>query len=304
MERMSLETLYQPTLVALSTSVVQSNCMLECPRNILRILCASTGECMLCSTGCNTHLVGTRVVLMAGPFNYRFTNPTDDFRLIQVDIGLGQGRFNGFSLSELETVFPGLAKILHMPNQNVVFYDNYSFVLTAVQNLHSFSLYDTPDREMQITLTLYFLLSAAAAASGEGSLSGKQCSKYVRNALQYIHENYMCHITTSDIAKSAGIHIGHLHRVFPAETGYRVGEYLTRLRIDKAKSLLMRTDLPSAMIAYCIGVSTSQYFSRLFKQKVGMTPQEFRRSYNLTCQYPASRYAGCTMREMPMEDTP
>ena len=86
----------------------------------------------------------------------------------------------------------------------------------------------------------------------------------------------------ADVAAAAGVHVGHLHRIFPAETGRRIGEYLTDLRMDKAKSLLMRTDLPSSRVATLSGVSSLPYFSRLFKQKTGMTPLEFRRSYAVT----------------------
>ena len=52
--------------------------------------------------------------------------------------------------------------------------------------------------------------------------------------------------------------------------------------MDNAKSLLMRTDLPSSRVAALSGVNSLPYFSRLFKQKTGMTPLEFRRSYAVT----------------------
>lgn len=166
-----------------------------------------------------------------------------------------------------------------------MFCDNFAFVISTLQNIHTFSLYEHSVCGMQVTLTLSFLLAAISTSKWEDNIPPNHDNKHVRTALQYIHENCMCNITTADIADAAGIQIGHLHRIFPAETGYRPGEYLTNLRISKAKSLLMRTDISNTSIAYRVGISTLQYFSRLFKQQVGVTPQALRKSYNLTCDY-------------------
>jgi two-component system response regulator YesN len=100
----------------------------------------------------------------------------------------------------------------------------------------------------------------------------------------------MFSISTEDIARAAGVHVGHLHRIFPAETGMRIGEYLTHLRVEKAKSLLMHTDIPSSSIATRIGISSQQYFCRMFKKETGMSPQEYRKSYALTCHYDPAFY--------------
>ena len=69
-----------------------------------------------------------------------------------------------------------------------------------------------------------------------------------------------------------------------------IGEYLTHLRIEKAKSLLMHTDISNASIASRTGINSQQYFCRLFKKETGMSPQEYRRSYALTCEYDPDFY--------------
>ena len=97
-------------------------------------------------------------------------------------------------------------------------------------------------------------------------------------------------ISTEDIARAAGVHVGHLHRIFPEEIGMTIGEYLTHLRIEKAKTLLMHTDIPNASIAARTGISSQQYFCRLFKKETGMSPQEYRKSYALTCEYDPEFY--------------
>jgi YesN/AraC family two-component response regulator len=55
-------------------------------------------------------------------------------------------------------------------------------------------------------------------------------------------------------------------------------EYLTAIRMEKAKMLLLRTDIPATDIPDYVGVGSRSYFHALFKKHTGMTPVEFRRS--------------------------
>ena len=55
-------------------------------------------------------------------------------------------------------------------------------------------------------------------------------------------------------------------------------EYLTQLRMNKAKELLKRTDMRSGEIAIAIGYNDPHYFSYLFKKSVGMNPRDYRNS--------------------------
>lgn len=274
-----------PSLSTLSTSIAHTERDYTIRPNIARLLCASSGGCMLEVEGKSVHLIGARMALLTGTITYRLTKPSSDFALTSIDITMEPGRLCDFGLKELASAFPALQRITNEVRSCIVFYDNFAMVMTALQSIHTFSMYDTPERDMQISLTLSFLLAAVATSAWDEDLQGMQYSKHVRAALKYIHENYMCNITTTEIAAAAGVHIGHLHRVFLAETGSNIGEYVTHVRIEKAKSLLMRTDIPTRAVANRVGVSTLQYFSRLFKRQVGVTPQAFRRSYDLTCDY-------------------
>jgi two-component system response regulator YesN len=66
--------------------------------------------------------------------------------------------------------------------------------------------------------------------------------------------------------------------VFAQETGLTFTQYLTALRIGKAKELLEATEMRSSQIAQEIGYNDSHYFSYLFKKNTGMTPGEYRKS--------------------------
>lgn len=278
-------TAVHPSLSTVSTSIAQIERDYTCPANILRVLCAASGSCTIVTAEKSVRLIGASMVLLIGDITYRLTQPTGDFILTRMDIALESGSCYDFDMDKLKDAFPEIIRLYQQPRACIVFYDNYAFVMSTLQNIHTFSLSEQPERGIQITLTLCFLLAAISTSVWDENLPLARNSKHVRAALLYIHENYMCNISTADIAAAAGVHIGHLHRIFLAETGCRPGEYLINLRISKAKSLLMRTDMPTTSIAHRVGVSTLQYFSRLFKQQVGVTPQAFRKSYNLTCPY-------------------
>ena len=57
-----------------------------------------------------------------------------------------------------------------------------------------------------------------------------------------------------------------------------ITEYLTELRVEKAKMLLARTDVPIIEVADYIGLNSRQYFSMLFKKMTGMSPAAYRKS--------------------------
>ncbi len=79
---------------------------------------------------------------------------------------------------------------------------------------------------------------------------------------------------------AAMVHVspGHLSRVFRKETGESLSDYILKKRIAVAKQLLAKTNLPITGITQRVGISYSSYFTKIFKEQTGMTPQEYRQS--------------------------
>ena len=59
-----------------------------------------------------------------------------------------------------------------------------------------------------------------------------------------------------------------------------VREYLTRLRLTRAKELLRATDLPVSEVAYRVGMENTSYFISVFRSREGATPQQYRRRWS------------------------
>ena len=94
---------------------------------------------------------------------------------------------------------------------------------------------------------------------------------------EYIERHYTNpDLTLNDVASQANLSASHFSVVFSQETHQTFKEYLTEIRINKAKELLRMTALRSADIAYQVGYNDPHYFSSVFKKNTGFSPIEFR----------------------------
>lgn len=104
--------------------------------------------------------------------------------------------------------------------------------------------------------------------------------KVVKKTLEYIQTHISSPLRLGDLAKLAGFSPTYFHKIFHDTTGIPLNEYITTLRIDLAKNLLVRTNLPIYRIAQDCGFENIPYFSSLFKKHEKISPAEFRKKYN------------------------
>ncbi len=98
----------------------------------------------------------------------------------------------------------------------------------------------------------------------------------IEAAKKYIEKNYTLNITLEDVSREVNISSYYLSRIFKEVTGQNFIDYLTGLRIEKAKELLRTTQLSMKEICAKSGYSDPNYFSKTFKKNVGVTPTEYR----------------------------
>lgn len=101
-------------------------------------------------------------------------------------------------------------------------------------------------------------------------------SSTIRKAQRYIEENFSRDISLSDIAENVGLTPNYLSTLFKTGTGKTYVNYLTELRIERAKVLLVDSSLKVYEVGSMVGYSDPKYFNRVFRQVTGMTPREFR----------------------------
>lgn len=98
----------------------------------------------------------------------------------------------------------------------------------------------------------------------------------IRNAKKYIEDHYDKDISLDDVSRVVNISPYYFSKVFKEESGLNFIEYLTNIRIDKAKELLETTNLSIKEICVSCGYTDPNYFSRSFKKNVGVTPTEYK----------------------------
>jgi AraC-like DNA-binding protein len=97
-------------------------------------------------------------------------------------------------------------------------------------------------------------------------------------ACRYIESHFQHKVTLAQIAAHCYVSPTHLNRLFRSEMHTSVGEYLTRRRLDQARSLLDNTDLPVQRVAVLSGFARAEHFNRTFRQHVGVSPGTYRRA--------------------------
>ena len=95
-------------------------------------------------------------------------------------------------------------------------------------------------------------------------------------AKDYIRSNYNKDISLDDVSRAVNISPYYFSKIFKENTGENFIEYLTNIRIDKAKELLGTTEYSMKEICSMVGYSDPNYFSRSFKKNVGVTPTEYK----------------------------
>lgn len=105
-------------------------------------------------------------------------------------------------------------------------------------------------------------------------------NKKAYHIMKFIEENYFDkELTIQKIANHFYFSPNYLCAMFKKATGKTLNDYITEVRIEKAKELLKDDSIKLYKVAEKVGFSDPNYFSTIFKKKVGLTPSDFRERY-------------------------
>ena len=121
------------------------------------------------------------------------------------------------------------------------------------------------------------IISQAIALRDQNS--GNKNRSILRTAVDFIDSHYMEEdMSLNKAANAANVSANHFSALFSQNMGQTFIEYLTNLRMNKAKEYLRCTSMRSSEIAGEIGYKDAHYFSYLFKKTQGMTPSDYRKA--------------------------
>lgn len=102
-------------------------------------------------------------------------------------------------------------------------------------------------------------------------------SPIIRKAVDYVNLNLSSPLGLKDMAELFNVNSSYLSTLFKKEMGITLTDYVNKQRIDAALKLLNTGDMQVQDIAYFVGISDVNYFSKLFKKQVGNTPSGYRK---------------------------
>jgi len=128
-----------------------------------------------------------------------------------------------------------------------------------------------------IAAMLVYLVTYISRCYGASSRAGSAPAMRLGQVLSYMREHCAEDLTVEALAQRAAMSASHFFSVFKDVTGLSPLQYVIKLRITEAESLLRQSDMGITDIAYKVGFNDSSYFSEQFKHVMDMTPRDYRR---------------------------
>lgn len=145
-----------PALSSFSTSIHPGDQPCQCAAGTMRMLYAVNGGCSLYASGRKFPLIGPRMAFLTGPLSYQLTEVSPGLTLSSVDLVLKPGECFHWGCREMENAYQQLSSLILPSGRCEAFCDSGATVTAALQNLLSFSVSDSPQREAQLTLAACF----------------------------------------------------------------------------------------------------------------------------------------------------
>lgn len=150
------------------------------------------------------------------------------------------------------------------------------YLKTSFQMIHSGLSYDI-NTVPQIVTSLREAVNSQVLDLTPAKGSGE---KAIDIALQYVKEHYYEDLTLEKIASVVFLNPVYFSQLFKQKTGQGYKEYVTSLRLEQAKLLLVNSKLKVAEIAERIGYQDMRHFTQLFRKRFLLTPTEYRQQLN------------------------
>jgi len=158
-------------------------------------------------------------------------------------------------------------------------YDDARELLYEIQR--AFLIRETHyDFEIKLLLGRLAALLAAPdiklAENDSDSLRSRSAAKYVNQVVEFLQNNYSRTFSLEELGEYVGLHPRYLSSLYADYTGRTIWESLNLIRLERAKRMLVSTDLTITEIALDNGFNDAQYFSRRFSADAGISPRNYR----------------------------
>ena len=152
---------------------------------------------------------------------------------------------------------------------------HYSYMVEQMSELLKIYESETPSKQVRLRAVMLNLIAEIVDEVYGDQTGADANSDIVQNYIEYITDNYQHDINLPKILKEQGISPSHFRRIFKSIIRKAPHEYLIDYRIEQSKKLLMTKRYTVSEVSYMVGYDDLHYFSRLFKNKEGVSPKTF-----------------------------
>lgn len=189
------------------------------------------------------------------------------------------------NIALLDIEMPGmngieLAKLIREKNHDCIIifitaYDRFEYAIEAM-HIKAFDYLLKPWKEEKLTELISEAISSIKEISSDDGKSENLQDSQKSIIKKYIKENYKRDISAGDVAGILGYSDVYFSKIFKQLFDDTFINYLTNLRIEKAKVLLKDVSFNIKEVGASVGYTDSNYFTKVFKRAVGMSPSEYR----------------------------
>ncbi|UUX35097.1 AraC family transcriptional regulator [Fundicoccus culcitae] len=165
----------------------------------------------------------------------------------------------------------------NLSKENIVKFDDKFSSIIDLMGLNNFNTYYHLSL-FEKTYSLLRLLITVSPSNDNNQLTQKK--KYVIQLKNYLDSNYSKEVTIAEIANKMALNRSYLSRIFKEEYDISPKNYLTHLRMEKAKQLLIDTEQSISSISEVSGYKDVLTFSAAFKLHTKYSPTHFRQTYD------------------------
>jgi len=159
--------------------------------------------------------------------------------------------------------------------ERVEHFRNSALTLLSLQLYKELMTNDSTSPLAMESLILEMLVSASRPAR---SAKSPGHPRWLKDIVEILNEGFTRQVKLSELAKQAEVHPSHLARIFRVNYGCTIGDYLRRLRLNRAVNQMLHSDRSILQIAMECGFYDQSHFNRLFRRHLRMTPAAFRKA--------------------------
>lgn len=151
-----------------------------------------------------------------------------------------------------------------------------SHIISTIWGTNKFDYIDKVKGMNTLAEIVEWIFTGVDQIEGERSVFVGGENRVIMKAVEYIENHFHQDLTLEDLSAHVGLSKSYLSSTFKKVCGESFIEYLIRVRIQKAETMLRQTDLKIYQVAESVGFQDPKYFTKLFKKMTGISPNQYK----------------------------